>query len=67
MKEMVGPDIRIIRKDIASKKALDVIADNAVVTEIPVMPEDGLEEKEATKEEAAVAAAEAEPAETPAE
>lgn len=67
MREMVGPDINIIKKDIASRKALDIIADNAVVTETPIMPEDGLETKEATDEEAAVTAAEAEPAETPAE
>ena len=44
MREMVGPDIRIIRKEIASRKALDVIADNAVVTVTPIMPEGGLEE-----------------------
>ncbi|MGI6205230.1 MAG: trigger factor [Anaerovoracaceae bacterium] len=75
MKEMIGPDIKIIRKDIASRKALDIIADNAEVTETPVMPEDGLEQKESTDEaaaetadeKAAEAADEAEPAETPAE
>ena len=42
MRDMVGPDIRIIRKEIASRKALDVIAENAVVTVTPIMPEDGL-------------------------
>lgn len=49
MREMVGPDIRIIKKDIASRKALDVIADNAKVTETPIMPEGGLEESDDDK------------------
>ena len=50
MREMVGPDIRIIRKEIASRKALDVIADNAVVTVTPIMPEDGLDSSAETAE-----------------
>jgi trigger factor len=52
MRDMVGPDIRIIRKEIASRKALDVIAENAVVTITPIIPESGLPdtpEKEETE------------------
>ena len=55
MREMVGPDIRIIRKEIASRKALNVIADNAIVTVTPIMPEGGLPE-DAPAEEAEPAA-----------
>ena len=58
MRDMVGPDIRIIRKEIASRKALDVIADNAVVTITPIIPETGLE----TEEPAEAAEAESETA-----
>ncbi len=61
MREMVGPDIRIIRRDIASRKALDVIADNAVVEETPIMPEDGIEKEASTDNDDAITAAEAEP------
>ena len=34
MRELVGNDIKYIKNDIASKKALDIIAANAVVNEI---------------------------------
>ena len=53
MREMVGPDIRIIRREIASRKALDVIADNAVVTVTPIMPEGGLQDETVAEEEPA--------------
>ena len=55
MRDMVGPDIRIIRKEIASRKALDVIADNAVVTITPIMPETGLESAETAEAESETA------------
>ena len=55
MRDMVGPDIRIIRKEIASRKALDVIAENAVVTVTPIIPESGLPD---TPDEAETEAAE---------
>ena len=34
MRDLVGNDIKYIKNDIASKKALDIIAANAVVNEI---------------------------------
>ena len=52
MRDMVGPDIRIIRKEIASRKALDIIADNAVVTITPIIPEGGLPDESDEKETA---------------